>query len=111
MANVKTPLNPVHKRGLWPPKNSREYPVKDTDDWWIIAEHEHMDPWDIIKFNFDTHVPEEVNWYLRELVGCKNSKDGGRNYAFFGADPAKKKIYLPLLPPPPPPPNPVPIPW
>jgi hypothetical protein len=102
MVNVKTPLHPVQKRGLWPPKNGREYPVLDTDDWWKIAGREHMDPWAIITFNFDTHVPEEVNWYLRELVGCKHSKDG-RNYAFLGADPKKKKIYLPPLPPPPPP--------
>jgi hypothetical protein len=107
MINVKTPLNPVQKRGLWPPKNGREYTVLDTDDWWKIAAREHIDPWALIIFNFDTHVPEEVNWYLRELVGCRHTKDG-RNYAFFGADPSKRKIYLPLAPVPP---KPVPIPW
>ena len=37
MVNVKAPVNPVQKRGLWPPKNGREYPVLDTDDWWKIA--------------------------------------------------------------------------
>src|SRR5260370_34481443 len=42
--------------------------------------------------------PEEVNWYLRELVGCSHSKDGGRNYAFLGADPSKRRIYIPLAP-------------
>jgi hypothetical protein len=88
---------------------TREITVTDDDDWWKIGVREHMDPWAIIMFNFDTHVPEEVNWYLRELVGCKHSKDGGRNFAFLGA--TKKKIYLPLLPAPPPPPKPVPIPW
>ena len=50
----------------------------------------------------------EVNWYLRELVGCRHSRDGGRNYAFIGADPKLRKIYLPAVPPPPPP---KPIPW
>jgi hypothetical protein len=84
MVNVKIPLNPVQKRGLWPPKNGREYQVLDTDDWWKIAAREHIDAWDLIIFNFDTHVPEEVNWYLRELVGCHHTKDK-RNYAFFGA--------------------------
>jgi hypothetical protein len=98
VVNVKVPLNPVQKRGLWPPKNAREYPVLDTDDWWIIAAREHLDVWELIKFNFATHVPEEVNWYLRELVGCRHSKDG-RNYAFLGADKSKGKIYLPLAPP------------
>lgn len=106
MVNIKTPANPVQKRGLWPPKGGREYTVKDTDDWWNIAAREKLDPWALIKFNFQTHIPEEVNWYLRELVGCHHSKDG-RNFAFIGADPRKRKIYLPVLPPPPPPP----IPW
>jgi hypothetical protein len=108
MVNVKRPLSPVQKRGLWPPKNGREYPVQDTDDWWKIAAREHIDPWDLIIFNFGTHVPEEVNWYLRELVGCRHTKDG-RNYTFAGAEPSKRKIYLP--PAPLPPPKPVPVPW
>jgi hypothetical protein len=107
MANIKVPLDPVQKRGLWPPKNAREYTVLDTDDWWKVAAREHMDVWALIQFNFQTRVPEEVNWYLRELVGCWHSKDG-RNYTFFQADPKKRKIYLPVAPPPPPPP---PIPW
>ena len=93
MVNVKPPLNPVQKRipSLWPPKNGREYPVLDTDDWWKIAAREHIDPWALIMFTFDTHVPEEVNWYLRELVGCRHTKDG-RNYAFLGADPSKENL-------------------
>jgi hypothetical protein len=72
MVNIRTPRlsEQVHKNGLWPPKGAREYTVKDADDWWIIAAREKMDAWEIIKFNFHTHVPEYVNWYLRELVGC-----------------------------------------
>ena len=108
MANIKVPLDPVQKRGLWPPKNAREYTVLDTDDWWKVAARERMDVWALIQFNFQTRVPEEVNWYLRELVGCWHSRDG-RNYTFFQADPKKRKIYLPIAPPPPPPP--APIPW
>lgn len=108
MVNIKRPL-PVSKQvqnlGLWPPKGAREYKVKDTDDWWNIAAREKLDPWELIKFNFRTHDPEEVNWYLRELVGCRHTKDG-RNFAFIGADRSKGKIYLPVLPPPPPPPVP-----
>ena len=41
MVNVKAPVKPVQKRGLWPPKNGREYPVLDTDDWWKIAARFH----------------------------------------------------------------------
>ena len=110
MINIKKPLNPVHLRkpSNWPPKDGREYVVLDTDDWWKVSAREHVDPWTLIKFNFDTTVPEEVNWYLRELVGCRHTKDK-YNYSFFGADKSKRKIYLPpapLLPP-----QPVRIPW
>jgi len=97
MVNVRTPANPVNKRGLWPPKNSKPYHVRDNDDWWTVALWNNIDVWDLIQFNFQTQVPEEVNWYLRELVGCKVSTDGGRNYSFRGADPAKGTIYLPLV--------------
>ena len=45
MVNIKVPLNPVKKRGLWPPKGGREYTVLDTDDWWKIAAREHIDAW------------------------------------------------------------------
>ena len=97
MVNETTPPNPVQNRGMWPPKNGREYQVLDSDDWRKIAGRERIDASDLIKFNFDTNVPEEVNWYLRELVGCKVTNDG-RNYVFAGADPSKRKIYLPPAP-------------
>ena len=97
MVNVRTPINPVQKRGLWPPVNGREYVVQDSDTWGRIADRERVDVGGLIAFNFATHVPEEVNWYLRELVGCRVSTDGGRNFAFVGADPAKRKIYIPPL--------------
>jgi hypothetical protein len=95
VVNVKTPRNPVQKLGLWPPKKSKEYMVLGDDNWWKVAKKFNIDVWALIEFNFQTRVPEEVNWYLRELVGCKHSTDG-KNYAFSGADPSKGKIYLPL---------------
>ncbi len=98
MVNEMTPPNPVQKRGMWPPKNGREYKVLDTDDWRNIAVREKIDALDLIRFNFDTNVPAQVNWYLRELVGCRQTRDG-HNYVFAGADPSKRKIYLPPLPP------------
>lgn len=100
MVNVKVPDNPVQKRGLWPPKGGREIPVLESDDWSTIAAREHLDVSALIDFNFHTHVPEEINWYLQELIGCRRSKDG-RNYTFLGADPKKLKIYVPIAPPPP----------
>ena len=61
MVNVRTPANPVNKRGLWPPKNSKPYHVRDNDDWWTVALWNNIDVWDLIEFNFQTRVPEEVN--------------------------------------------------
>ena len=31
----------------------------------LIAAREHIDAWTLIEFNFQTQVPEEVNWYLK----------------------------------------------
>lgn len=96
MANEKRPLHPVQARGLWPPPDrGYEYSVLDTDDWWSVARMFGIDVWKLIWYNFQTNVPEEVNWYLRELVGCKQETPNGRNYVFRGADPRKRKIYIP----------------
>jgi hypothetical protein len=70
MVNIKPPVSPVDKLGLWPPKNSRQYVLKLGDNWWSVAEAHNMDPWDLINFNFKTRVPEEVNYYMRELIGA-----------------------------------------
>jgi hypothetical protein len=45
MVNVITPANPVNKRGLWPPKNSKPYPVTviPDDDWWKVAKLHNID--------------------------------------------------------------------
>jgi hypothetical protein len=105
MVNVKPPARPVHQYGLWPPLNSKPYTVLDTDDWWKVAKSHNMDVWDLIDFNFKTRVPEEVNWYLRELVGCMVPSLDKNNYSFRGADRSKRKIYVPIslafVPPPP----------
>ncbi|RYF30077.1 MAG: hypothetical protein EOO23_05970 [Comamonadaceae bacterium] len=96
MVNVKTPAQPVHKHGAWPPKNSKEYPLPPGANWWSVAKFHHMAVWDLIAFNFKTRVPEEVNYYMRELIGCKFPSKDGYNYSFTGADPARNKIYVPL---------------
>lgn len=98
------PLNPVQKRGLWPPKNGRKMETLNTDTWWTVAARLGMDPWSLIMFNFDTHVPEEVNWYLRELVGCWRITEH-RNYTFQDSN---RTIYRPPVPAPA---QPVPISW
>ncbi|MCC6536097.1 MAG: hypothetical protein IT162_01005 [Bryobacterales bacterium] len=51
------------------------------------------DPWDIIVYNFETHVPEIVNHYMAALIGCTKSNDG-LNYS-FSPDDKPGYIYIP----------------
>jgi hypothetical protein len=97
MANEKRPAHPVHLMGLWPPRGwAYEYTVKNDDNWWSLARKFRMDDeWQLIEYNFRTRVPEEVNWYLRELVGCWVGTPDGNNYRFLFALPTKRKIYIP----------------
>jgi hypothetical protein len=89
---TKTPKNALPSwPPLWPDKAHR---VEDGDNWWkLAAMYGRQDPWDIIQFNFNTKVPEEVNYYLAKLVGCTKSNDG-KNYSFSSAD-APGLVYIP----------------
>ncbi len=59
----------------------------------LASKYGFSDPWDIIRFNYGTKDPEEVNWYLRELVGCTKTKDG-MNYSFDSSD-KFGTVYIP----------------
>ena len=112
MVLVKPPAKPLVS---WPPiGHVKAHPIKDKENWWRLADRYHRkDPWDIIKFNFATDDPKEVNWFLQELVGCTKSKDG-LNYSFSSSD-KPGLVYIPpdtwkpsagpIKPSPPPPPG------
>lgn len=117
---VKTPTN----KAPWPPDPTRdskgrtpiEVPVGSDakQSFYTIAESKGLDPADLVRFNFGTTDPAQINWYLREYVGCFNTTRDGYNYTFFGAgtrpvgDTTKKKavIYVPGPVTPPKPPGP-----
>jgi hypothetical protein len=105
------------------PTGGTRYRVKRNDTWISIARGLGIDPWDLIDFNFPgmqraktanfERASRQVNWYLREYVGCNTTTDG-ENWAFdsgltMGTGSWKGGwIYLPpKVPPPPPPPTPV----
>ena len=46
-------------------------PVQDRDNWWSLGRMFGIDVWKLIGYNFNTRNPDEVNWYLRTLVGGK----------------------------------------
>jgi len=95
------------------PSDSVAYKVTGKDDWWKLAARPEVkaagiDALGLCAFNFKTRVPAEINWYLRNKVGCVSTTTDRKNYKFSDAD-APGIVYLPqvksgvVVPPPPPP--------
>jgi LysM repeat protein len=80
--------------------NGTPYKVKDGDNWWSIAAANRIDAGALISFNFKTSDPAEINWYLREKVGCRKETPDHDNYWFSSTD-VPGTIYIPRMPPPP----------
>ena len=78
---------PKNVRWCHPPHGyASAHRVQTGDNWWNLAsKYGFADPWDIIQYNYGTKDPEEVNWYLQELVGCTRSSDA-LNYSFDSSD-------------------------
>jgi peptidoglycan hydrolase-like protein with peptidoglycan-binding domain len=71
-----------------------EYRVKNGERWETVAAAHGIDVKALIRFNFNTTVPEEVNWYLRNYTGCDQPSPDGYNWQFSSsANPGI--IYLP----------------
>jgi hypothetical protein len=82
----KEPMIKVAKNYV--PPNSAQYKVKDGDSWESIARTHGLDVWDLIEANFKTRNAEEINWYLRNHVGCNLPTVDGKNWRFSsGANP------------------------
>jgi hypothetical protein len=99
LLNEKRPTKPVYP---WTqPPDTFRYKVQTVDTWLTLgARNNHQfDEGQLIWINFglsplDRFYTEQVNWYLREYVGCHQSRDNGRNWAFTDdADPGY--IFLP----------------
>jgi len=91
----------------FPPKNGIPYRVHSGETWGTIAAANGISALDFIKFNFGALTSAEVNWCLRNLVGCKRTTFNGKNWIFSdNADPGL--VYLPPKgsPVPAPPPKP-----
>jgi hypothetical protein len=82
--------NPRVPETYLPPGGVR-YPVSTGETWITIAATTGLSPWDLIDFNFPgtkralqtnrERGMRQVNWYLREYIGCRTSLDG-ENWAF-----------------------------
>ncbi|MFL5060746.1 MAG: hypothetical protein ACJ8DQ_11730 [Xanthobacteraceae bacterium] len=82
------------------PNQSTPYRVKSGDSWWTLAEQPQvravaMSALDLCYFNFKTRRPPEINWYLRNKIGCRTATKDGKNYTFSASD-YPGVIYLPI---------------
>jgi hypothetical protein len=86
------PRKPIERRPKLPVpmhwgvmQGGRPYRPLDTpsqEDWGTVAEAFYIDVADLIFFNFMTHDPDEVNWYLHWHVGCEKVSPSGNNFMF-----------------------------
>jgi hypothetical protein len=95
----------------WPPKPDNdkfyrypaEYPVgkKSGENFATIAKDNALDTADLIRYNFLTTNPDEVNWYLGNFVRCPEPRPGVPNYSFDRAAYDAKKstgvIFIPMF--------------
>jgi hypothetical protein len=91
--------NPLPSPLDYVPAQSTTYQVKSTDSWWTLAELPQvrgvgLSALDLCYFNFKTRKPSEINWYLRNKVGCQTATHDGKNYKFSAAD-RPGIVYLP----------------
>jgi hypothetical protein len=83
------------------PENSEPYFTKAGDSFFTLADLPQvkvagLTPSDLCHFNFKTRKETEINWYLKNKVGCTKATKNGKNYLFSPSD-FPGIIYLPKL--------------
>ena len=98
MPSEKRPANVVPKG---PPPGSRVPPhkVDDNESFETLALKYGVTSKEIIQHNFGTADAGEINWYLREYVGCKLTTQDKRNWRFSRAA-SPGLVYIPDKAPP-----------
>jgi len=89
----RKPKFPLSKHYI--PADSYPYKVMNGDSWRSVATGRGIDVWELINFNFNTKNPEEVNWYLRQNVGCTLPTRDRANWR-FSSDAKPGIIYIPI---------------
>jgi hypothetical protein len=79
----RKPKKPLRK--FYVPAGGIPYKVRDGDSWKSVATKFKIDVKKLIWFNFQTTDSHEVNWYLRENVGCKKQTKDKNNWVFSAA--------------------------
>jgi hypothetical protein len=89
---MQAPRNPLPKGYI--PKGAVPYKVTDHDSWAGLAKRHGVDVWWLIKYNFETRDPDIVNWYLKNVTGCRTTTPDGHNWKFSSKD-SPGTIYVP----------------
>jgi hypothetical protein len=81
------------------PDGGVPYKVVTGDDWWKLAAKPEVkvtgiDALGLCEYNFQTRLPPEINWYLRNKVGCTTTTHDKKNYTFT-SDASPGIVYLP----------------
>lgn len=82
----------------YPPSKYRiAHKVQTGQNWWTLQKQYNLpDVWDLIRFNFGTNQPAEINWCLKHLVGCTLMTADKKNYRFSSAA-TPGIIYVPTM--------------
>ena len=89
----RRPANPL-PRGARPGSRAQPHRVVDGETLESVAKKYGLGINQLIQHNFATLDPAEINWYLREHVGCTLPTKDGKNWRFSSiARPGL--IYLP----------------
>jgi hypothetical protein len=89
------PANPV-PRGPRPGSRYPPYQVRDGDTWSTVAQKYSVEVSTLLMHNFATTNPNEINWYLREYVGCNVATNDRLNWC-FSSSATPGLIYVPAL--------------
>lgn len=80
----KAPASPLPSN--FRPLDGVEYKVASGDSFASLAAFASMNAWDLIRFNYQTSNPCEVNWYLHHRTGCKTQDWDFQNFKFDDSD-------------------------
>ncbi len=83
------------------PEKSELYAVRTGDSFSTLAklpqmQFAQMTAMDLCYFNFKTRKPAEINWYLKNKVGCETTTRDGKYYVFSHFN-YPGIIYLPIM--------------
>lgn len=84
--SIKTPINLVTRN--YTPPNGHKYPLVMGDSWTSLATRVGRPPWELIRYNYPLipadlqRASKEVNWYLKNYVGCTLLTPDNQNYRF-----------------------------